>query len=148
MPKKNKPPATSVIEARLDVRYLARLVEGTIALERELPPSKGGLIRHSLETYVQVLVQNGYVSAPEELTIEEALGYLSRQGFFSPNRSGRNIKSLAKQVEMERMTERAFAEPFKDEPEEHVDLETLVEIGQRLLKEKAGERSSEETKDA
>lgn len=136
MPKtKKKIPATSVIEARIDIRYLARLAEGAIALDIEFS-SKGELIRRSLETYVQVLVQNGYVSSPETLSVEEALGYLNNLGLFNLNRSGRGVKALSRQIEMERTAERAFVEPFKDEPEEHVDLETLVEIGQRLLREK------------
>lgn len=91
---------TAVIEARVDIRILARLAE--LLSELQTPArSKSELVRQALSLLVEILVENKRILPPEALSTGDALSRLSQLGLGSVNRSGRNFRVLAKAIELE-----------------------------------------------
>jgi hypothetical protein len=96
---------SAVIEARTDVRVLARIIEGFQKLELPMPETRSALIRQIIEGFYDVLRQNSLVEPFTTISTEEALGVLESVGLFSTNRSGRNKLTLGKRLSFERSKE-------------------------------------------
>jgi hypothetical protein len=102
MPVKVGP--TSVIEARIDTRVLARLAQ-TLSAGGISFRSKGELVRKSLESFYSLLIENQMTLNHELITTSEAMEILSSFGISNTNASGKNLASLRHTVGQERRLE-------------------------------------------
>jgi len=95
---------SAVVEARIDIRVLARIAEG-MARENFRFSTKSEMIRNSLLFLHDVLVQNGLIERFETISNEEAVEILGRMGIYEINRSGRNQPTLCRQISIDRTAE-------------------------------------------
>lgn len=113
------PSPTAVLEARVDIRLLARLAEGLVA-EGYRFNSKSEMIRQSLMLLHDVLVQNGLIERFETITSPEALTVLADFGLEGMNRGGRNVPILNKRISYERALVQANTFPTTVIPQDTV----------------------------
>jgi hypothetical protein len=95
---------TSVIEARIDTRVLARLAQTLSAGGIEFR-SKGELVRKSLESFYSLLIENRMTLNHELISTSEALEILHQFGITRTNASGKNLASLSRTIGQERQLE-------------------------------------------